>query len=306
MHDHARAPAKGLQDSRLAVAVTLNVLLTAVEITGGVVSGSLALVADALHNFSDSGSLVIALVARRIARKKVDRRYTFGYRRAEVVAALVNLTALILVSLYLVGEAIWRWVSPRQIEGWVVVIVATVALAVDTATVLLLRAMSRGSLNVRAALLHNLGDAFSSLGVVLMGVCILLWDVYYVDALTTLVIAAYILWHSAKMIRQSIRILMETAPDDLDFDQLISQVRAVAGVRSLHHVHVWQLDERHKALEAHVVIDLRDGTNLEAIKSSIKRQLEVSFGIAHATLEFEFGGPRSRPPSHDTSVLPDH
>jgi cobalt-zinc-cadmium efflux system protein len=303
MHNRAHPPRAHVSDLRLAAAIVLNLLLTVAEIAGGLVSGSLALLADALHNLNDCGCLVIALVAGRIARQRADHRYTFGYRRAEVVGALINLTTLIAVSLYLVGEAVWRYFSPQQVEGWIVVIVAAVALAVDGATVLFLLAMSRGNLNLRAALLHNLADTFASLGVILAGVAVLLWDLWEADVLIAMVIAGYILWHSLRMIRQSIAILMESTPEGLDLRQLVREAQAVQGVRSLHHIHVWQLDEQHNAMEAHVVLDPSDGATLERIKHALKQRLELTFGITHSTLEFEFRPIPDDLPSHDTSIL---
>ena len=155
----------------------LNLLLTVVEAVAGLLAGSLALLADALHNFNDCGSLVIALIARRIGRLPSDDRRTFGYRRAEIIGALINLTILVVIGLYLVYEAIARFFQPQEIDGWIVVGVAAVALVIDVATAALLFAMSRGNLNLRAAYLHNLGDAASSVGVIIAGAAILWFGV---------------------------------------------------------------------------------------------------------------------------------
>ncbi len=197
-HEHSHIDAQ-LSDRRLVAAIGLNLLLTLVEAIAGLLAGSLALLADALHNFNDCGSLVIALVARRVARRPSDVRRTFGYRRAEVVGALINLTILVVVGLYLVGEGIHRLFAPAEVDGWIVVVVAAIALAVDLGTAMLLFAMSRGNLNVRAAYLHNLTDAVASVGVIAAGAAILLWDAHWVDPLVTLIIAAYILWQSLSM-----------------------------------------------------------------------------------------------------------
>ena len=158
-----------MSDRRLVLSLVLNLLLTVVEVIAGVFAGSLALVADAVHNLSDCGTFVIALIARRIGRRPSDERRTFGYRRAEIIGALINLTVLVVTSLYLIYEAIERFFSPQPIDGWIVVAAASVALAVNVATASLLYAMSRGNMNVRAAYLHNLGDSFSSLGVIVAG-----------------------------------------------------------------------------------------------------------------------------------------
>src|SRR3954462_3158572 len=158
-HDHSHSHwHEHTSDRRLVVALALNLLLTIVEVTAGLLSGSLALVADAVHNLSDCGSFVIALVARRIGRWPSDELRTFGYRRAEIIGAVINLTILIVISLYLIYEAIERYFYPRPIDGWTVVAVAAIALAVNAATTAVLYAMSRHNLNVRAAYLHNMAD----------------------------------------------------------------------------------------------------------------------------------------------------
>ena len=285
-HDHSHGT-ENLSDRRLVFAIVLNLLLTVVEAVAGLLSGSLALLADALHNFSDCGSLVIALVARRIGRLPSDDRRTFGYRRAEIIGALINLTVLVVVGLYLVYEAFVRFFQPREIDGWIVVGVAGVALAIDVATAALLFAMSRGNLNLRAAYLHNLGDAFSSVGVIAAGIAILWFGVFWVDPVVTLLIAGFILWQSVSMMRRSIHILMQGAPADVDANELIAELQSIPGVIEIHHLHVWELDEEQRALEAHVVVDEAHLARWAEIKREIKARLGERFHIHHSTVEFE-------------------
>jgi cobalt-zinc-cadmium efflux system protein len=286
-HSHSHSHGEDLSDGRLVVAIALNLLLTLVEAVAGFFAGSLALLADALHNFNDCGSLVIALVARRIGRRPSDDRRTFGYRRAEIIGALINLTILIVIGLYLVYEAIVRVFRPEEIDGWIVVVVAAVALVIDIATAVLLYAMSRGNLNLRAAYLHNLGDALSSVGVIIAGAAILLFGVYWTDAAVTLVIAAFILWQSLAMMRRSIHILMEGAPADVDAAELVSALQTIEGVVEIHHLHLWELDEVHRALEAHVVVADAHLARWAEIKQQIKACLAEQFRIHHSTVEFE-------------------
>lgn len=286
-HDHSHST-KELSDARLVLSIALNLLLTVVQVVAGVVSGSLSLAADALHNFSDCGSLVIALVARRISRRPSDQSRTFGYRRAEIIGALVNLTILVVVGLYLVYEAVSRMIEPHEIEGWIVVVVAAFALVVDLGTAALLWAMSRGNLNLRAAFVHNVSDALASVGVILAGTAILLWDAYWTDSVLTMVISGYILWQSYPMLLRSIQILMESVPDDVNLDDLTAALEAIADVEEIHHLHVWEIDETHRALEAHVVVDAAQFTQWAEIKRNIKLRLNEQFGIAHSTIELEF------------------
>jgi cobalt-zinc-cadmium efflux system protein len=294
-HDHSHA-GEHLSDGRLVVAIVLNLVLTLVEAIAGLLAGSLALLADALHNFNDCGSLVIALVARRVARLPSDERRTFGYRRAEIVGALINLTILIVIGLYLFAEGVHRLFEPAAVEGWIVVIVAGVALVVDIGTAALLYAMSRGNLNLRAAYLHNLGDAISSVGVILAGTAVLLWGAFWVDAAATLVIAAYIIWQSLAMMARTIHILMEGAPADVDRDALIVELESLPGVLEVHHVHIWELDEYHRALEAHIVVDDAHSARWSTIKQDIKHLLGERYHIHHSTLEFEASGEQACQP----------
>ncbi len=279
-----------LSDRRLIFAVVLNLVLTFVEAAAGIFSGSLALLADALHNFGDVGSLILALVARRIGKRPSDDRRTFGYKRAEIIGALINLTILIIIGLYLVYEAAMRFWHPEPIDGWVVVGVATVALVIDLATVALLFTMSRGNLNLRAAYLHNLGDALSSVGVIIAGAAVIWFGATWVDPVATLIIAAFILWQSFGMMRRSIHILMDGAPDDVNAEELIAELQAIEGVVEVHHVHLWEMDEQNRALEAHVVVDDAHIARWADIKRDIKSRLADRFHIHHSTVEFESPG----------------
>ena len=289
-HGHHHHVDKHISDGRLVLAIGLNLLLTVVEVIGGIAAGSLALLADALHNFGDCGSLAIALVARRWSRKKADTRRTFGYARAEVVGAVINLTALMVVAIYLVIEAIERTIFSEEINGLLVVAVASVALIVDVGTVLLLWAGRTSSVNIRAAVLHNVSDALASVGVIVVGIAVMLWNFTAADVLATLVIAGYMLWQSWGLLRQSIAILMNSAPLALDTHEVVDGMRCVAQVCDVHHVHLWQLDEHHVSLEAHIVIASSDGAAMERIKDALKQALTQQFGIEHSTLEFELDG----------------
>lgn len=276
-----------INDGKLLAAVGVNVALTIAQVIGGIVSGSLSLIADALHNLSDAASLGIALFARKIGRKPADALKTFGYKRAEIVAALINLTTLIIVGLYLIYEALWRFAQPEAIEGWTVVIVATIALAVDIVTAVLTYAMAKDSMNIKAAFLHNVSDALASVGVMIAGSCILLYGWYWMDTVLTLVIAGYVLWQGITMLPKTIHLLMEGTPDHLSLTEVIAAMEAIEGVANVHHVHIWQLDEHHNALEAHIVSDAVQLADMEQIKHTLKTMLFTNFAIGHSTLEFE-------------------
>lgn len=286
---HSHSPIDHLQgNQRLIWAIAVNLLLTVAQLIGGLLAGSLALMADALHNLSDASSLVVALVARRIAVKPADDQQTFGYRRAEVVAALINLTVLLVIGAYLVLQGVLRLLDPQIVTGWIVVLVASVALAVDVITVLLTRPMAENNLNMRAALLHNLADALTSVGVIIAGVLIILFDFHLADVLVTFLVAGFVLYHAGHDLRRVIAILMNGSPSHLDVKQVSAVVENLAGVDSLHHVHLWSLDEWDHSFDAHVVVAAELPTDLEPVRLAIKQRLAEDFGIHHSTLEFEF------------------
>lgn len=287
-HHHHDTASMG--DGRLAWAVAVNVLLTVAQVVGGVLSGSLALVADAVHNLSDAAALGIALFARRVARRGADATMTYGYRRAEIIAALINLTTLIVIGVYLVYEAVFRLFAPEPVAGWIVVAVAGIALAVDLVTAALTYAGAKSSMNIRAAFLHNVADALGSVAVIVAGALVIWFGWNWVDPAATLLIAGYILWHGLVEIRACIRILMGGVPADLDLDVLSAAVTAVDGVVGTHHLHVWQLDEHDRYFEAHVVIERADADRMEDIKRIAKAMLRNRFRLTHTTLEFEFVG----------------
>ena len=305
-HSHSHeAEFEGMSDRRIAYTVALNVLLTVAEIIGGIVSGSVALIADALHNLNDAAALLIALVARRIARRQADKQRTFGYRRAEVVGGLINLVALAVVGMFLAYESILRFFEPSDVGAWIMIVVAGIALTVDVLTVVLLYAMRRGSVNVRAAFMHNLSDALASVAVIAGGVGILLFDITWLDPLFSLLIVAYIFWQVAQLLPETVRVLMESVPEGLDVDQLVARMQGVSGVQSVHHVHAWKLDEVHSALEAHVVVAQDDMWALERIKGDLKGLLSREYDIEHSTLEFEWAGSDPED-AHDTAIIAQH
>jgi len=287
-HDHGHThidPESG--DRRVSIAIWANGLLTVAQIVGGILSGSLALIADALHNFSDMASLVIAFVARKIARRPADERMTFGYGRIEIVAALINYTTLILIGFYLIYEGGMRMIDPPEVAGWTVVILGGVALVVDTLTALLTYSMQKGSVNIRALFLHNLSDALASVAVIIGGSLIILYDMRWVDPAITIGIALYILYLAFTEIGGPIRTLMLGSPPDIDNAAVVEAMRSVDGVADVHHVHLWQMEEDKAALDCHVVLTAGGWGKIEKIKAAIKDRLKEDFNIAHSSLEFE-------------------
>lgn len=291
---------------RLVWAIVFNAALVLAQVVGGVIAGSLALLADALHNLNDTASLGIALLAHQVAQRRADHHRTFGYRRAQVIGALINFTTLIIIGLLLVYEAFERLVQPQPVEGWPVIIIASLALVVDAATTALLWAGAKHTLNLRAAFVHSFSDALASVGVIASGILVLTLGWWWTDPLVTLIIAAYVLYLGLSLIGRSIHILLESVPEDVSLDELVRQIESIEPVLNVHHVHVWELDEHHRAMESHVVIDPAQAGQIEQIKAAIKRRLAQDFSIHHATLEFDLGRPDESDSDHTLEVVPRH
>ncbi|WP_269541618.1 cation diffusion facilitator family transporter [Cerasicoccus fimbriatus] len=288
-HDHGT---EQVSDTVLLWTTLVNIGLSVFEFIAGAIAGSVALMADALHNTNDAAALLIAYIARKVSRKGADKKFTFGYRRAELIGAMIQLTALVLVGLYLIYEATKRFFSPEPLEaGWIMA-AAGVALFVDVVTAWLLWSMSKGSMNLKAAFLHNLTDAGASVAVLVGGATIYFWDWDWVDPILTLLIAGYILYMSIGMLRTTCRILMEGAPPDLSMEQVQATMMDVPGVEGIHHLHVWELDEHHQALEAHVVVkrSQADHDHELNIRRALKQRLQERHSIQHCTLELEYPG----------------
>lgn len=291
-HEHAHGltqgeELKGVSDGRLLWAVVVNQLLTIAQVIAGLISGSVALLGDAAHNFNDANALLIAYIARRFSRKEADDRFTFGYGRAEVVGAMINLTLLGTIGLYLVSEAIGRFISPEPIEGRLMAIASILAIIVDFGTAWMLWSMSKGSLNVRAAFVHNLVDAIASVGVLLGSIAILLWNWFWIDPLITLLIAGYVLYQVLQMLPQAVRILMNGTPPWIELPELVDSIKTVEGVVDVRHVHVWQIDESNAGIEAHLVCESQTGPGREEVKTRVRQLAAEQFQISHAFLEIE-------------------
>lgn len=287
-HIHPHISGSDSSQSRLVVSIVLNLLITVAEIVGGIISNSLALFSDALHNLNDTVSLAISLIAGRVSKKEADVQKTFGYKRAEIIGAFINLITLVLISLFLIKEGIQRFFDPQAIIGPVMFIVAIIGLIGNFLTAFLLHRGSKESINLKSAYLHILSDGLSSIGVIIAGFLIIQYHWFFVDTILTLIIAGYILLQSFGMLKQTINILMEGSPTHLDPKEIAERVSKLDGVENMHHVHIWNLDEANCLFEAHVLIKKCDLESIEQIKKAIKGELEIRYHIHHSTLEFEF------------------
>ncbi|VDS07405.1 Cadmium, cobalt and zinc/H(+)-K(+) antiporter [Paracoccus haematequi] len=271
-------------DAAIGWAVVVNLALTAAQIVGGYAADSTALIADGIHNLSDALALVLAFGARRLSRRAATPDWSFGWGRAEIVAAFVNYLALIAVSLWLAIEALGRLADPPQVAGGLVMGLAGFALIVDLATAALVYRASKDSANIRAAFLHNVADAAVSVAVILGGALIWAFGWNLADPILTLAISVVILWHIGTEIGPVFRMLMLAAPPGSDPGAVLSALRGMPGVADAHHLHLWQIDEKRSAASVHLVVG---GGDHFAITRAAKEMLAHDHGIAHATIEIE-------------------
>lgn len=287
-HHHHHHDFKDASIGKLWISIFLNLAITLAEFIGGILSNSLALLSDAVHNLNDTLSLIISLIARKISKKGVSSRKTFGYKRAEIIGAFINLITLVIVALFLIKEGVERFFDPQPIDGFIMFWVAIVGLFGNFITAALLFKESKDNLNMKSAYIHILSDGLSSVGVIIGGWLIFKYQIYVIDTILTVGIGAYILWHSWHMLRETIDILMESKPDGLDLSELEEKMVTVPEVCGIHHLHVWRLDETQTMLECHVVIEKENLHEMEEVKSRLKQLLHDEFEITHSTLEFEF------------------
>ena len=270
--------------------IVLNIIITLSQIVGGVISGSLALLSDAMHNFSDVLALVIAYAANRMAARPNDAQRTFGYKRAEILAALFNATALIFIAIFLILEAVHKFYHPEPINSVWVIGLGTLSIILNTASVLLIKEDSHGNMNIRAAYLHLLTDVMTSVAVVLGGVLMYFFGVYWIDPLISALIALYLIWASFGLIKESIAILMQFTPEGIDVDEVVKAIESESEIANVHHIHIWKLNDHQINLEAH--LDFKEDVPLSTSNRTIDRlekKLHDMFEIEHTTFQCEYG-----------------
>ena len=282
-HHHA------VNENNLLAATFLNLVITVVEIAGGLMSGSLALLSDALHNLSDTVATFIAYLATIIGRREANHKKTFGYKRMEILAALTNAVILIVISVFLLKEAWHRWQNPAPINSMIMLVVGMIGLLANLYAVLILRKDAGKSINVKAAYIHLIGDSLSSVVVIIGGVMIQIFKIYWIDPIITVLISIYIIRSGFVILKDSVNILMQSAPDHLDLSQIKLRVEQEPEVLNIHHIHAWMLTDQEVHLEAHVELqsDLKL-SQVKMIQEKIEKSLRREFKIVHITLQFEY------------------
>jgi cobalt-zinc-cadmium efflux system protein len=284
-HTHALDARREDSRRRMGMALAINVVLLLAEAVGGILTGSLAVLADAGHLLSDVGSIVLALIAARLASKPAAGRRTFGYQRSEVLAALVNGLLLVAVSVAIAIAAIGRLSDPPGIDGAGVLALGALGLAGNLAATLVLSRGQREDINLEGVLRHSFADALGSLGVLLAGAFVLAGGSAVVDPIVGLLISGLVLASSWRLIKEPFDVLMESAPADLDVDGMGAAICAEEGVRAVHDLHVWTVTAGFGAIAAHVVVS--PGVDRDLIRRRLELTLGESFGIEHTTLQME-------------------
>lgn len=285
-HSHSHSNVK---DRNLFISVLLNIIITVAQIVGGLVSGSLSLLSDALHNFSDVLSLLISYIASKLSKKEASIHRTFGYKRAEILAAFINASTLIVVAILLIFEAIDRFQHPKKIESGLVIWLSFIAIIANGFSVLLLKKDSEKNINIKSAYLHMLTDMMASVAVLIGGLLMKFYKVYWVDSVLTLVIALYLIWVGYDLLKTSTKILMLFTPKHINIEEVVNKVNQISKVKRLHHVHIWGLNDDEFHLEAH--LDFSEDltlTEFDAILHKIEIILHTEFNINHVTIQPEF------------------
>ncbi len=272
----------------LAITVILNGVITISQFAGGIISGSLALISDALHNLSDVISVVLAYLAQRIGLRPQTQKSTFGFKRAEILAAFINAITLIAISVYLLVEAGKRFLNPKEVDYLWMLGLGILGVIANGLSVLILHHNKDENLNIRAAYLHLIGDALTSVAVVAGAVCIWLFQVYWIDPLVTVLISIYIFVHTFKILKESIGILMQFSPPDIDQNEVVLALEEIVEIHSIHHVHIWQLADHQIYFEGHLTLaENLQVSDTQAITLNAKRLLNSRFKITHTTFQYE-------------------
>jgi cobalt-zinc-cadmium efflux system protein len=285
-HNHAHAIPKS-PNKAFIIGIALNLAFVILEVITGFWTNSLSLLSDAGHNLSDVASLALALLAFRLAKVKATSTYTFGYRKATILVALLNAVILLFAVFSIAYEAIIRFQHPQPVQGKTVAAVALVGVFINSITAYFFMQDKEKDLNIKSAYMHLVADALVSLGVAVGGLVILYTNWLWLDSVLSLGIALVILIGTWSVLSESLRLTLNGVPLNIEVKKVINELKSIPQVLDVHHVHIWAIDTTQNAMTAHVVVDNRSNRqDLEVLKSKIKHELE-HFGIQHSTLEFE-------------------
>ncbi len=286
---HHHLHSNELKGNNLLWVSLLNISITIVQIIGGLLSNSLSLLSDALHNLGDSSAILIAFFAGKRSSKMPNEYHTFGYKRIEILAALFNAVMLVSICIFLFYEAWERFINPAPIKGKMMFIVAAFGLLANLFSVLMLNKEKDHNLNIKAAYLHLMGDTLSSIAVIIGGIAIWLYKIFWLDPLITVLVGIYIIYHTRGVIKQSIDILMQATPSNIHLNEIQKRIENNDEIKNIHHVHVWKLDDTQTHLEAHInLYNNITMSKMMTVKKHLELMLKTEFNIHHITLQMEY------------------
>jgi cobalt-zinc-cadmium efflux system protein len=283
-HDHAHLTVS----RKLTIATAANIIVVAGELAVGVYAGSLALIGDALHNVTDAGALILALLAVRLSRRAPTSVKSFGYQRAGILAAFINAGVLVAFAIFIFAEAWTRLHETHEVETAPMLIAAAVALLVNLATALSIRHESREDVNIRGAFVHMIGDVVSSAGIIVAALLIRFTGATAWDAIVSILIGVLILWSSYGVLRESVNLLLEGTPSGIDPTAVTRSLGAIDGIHGVHHVHIWALGPSSPALSCHLMVGDVPLRNTATMLEEVNAMLAHEYRIAHTTIQFEF------------------
>jgi cobalt-zinc-cadmium efflux system protein len=288
-HHHAydlrQQSAEGKKDLLIALSITL--LMMIAEVIGGLLSNSLALLSDAGHMLTDNLALLLSFFAMKFATMPATEKRTFGFYRLEILAALINGIVLVLISLYIIYQAYLRMINPQRVEGMLMLIVAGIGLVANIIGAVVLMKHSHANLNIRGAYLHIVGDALSSVGVVIGGVIILYTGWYLIDPIISILISLVIIYGAWALVKESVSILLESVPAHINIETVAAEISKIRGVREAYHIHVWTITSGVHALSAHILIDDQLVSRSRDLIDDIRALLADKFKILHSTIQLE-------------------
>ncbi|MDY0340782.1 MAG: cation diffusion facilitator family transporter [Coriobacteriia bacterium] len=288
-HSHAHSHASpDMLGPKLLVGIGVNLFIVVIQIIGGLLSSSLSLLSDAAHNMSDVMSLVLSYGANRICKRPPTPQRTFAFRRAEVLVAFVNASGLMAIAIFIAYEGVGRLLHPVEIGGLPVMLIAGIGMVANAGTAFMLK--GDDDLNARSAFLHLMADAVTSLGVVIGGALVWVFGFNAADSIVSIVLAVWMVKEAWSIVRESANILLEGAPDGIDFWAVADAMAAEDGVLDVHALHVWAISSKEFALSAHIEVDDERLSDLATVVRRVKKMLAHDFGIAHPTLEIEAAG----------------
>jgi len=284
-HNHSH----NVSGRNLFITIVLNVIITVSQIIGGVFSGSLALLSDAMHNFSDVLALLIAYVANRLVARPNNETKTFGFKRAEIIAALFNASVLIGIAIFLIIEAFHKFYHPEAINSLWVIGLGLLSIVLNAVSVLLVKDDAHDNMNIKAAYLHLLTDVMTSVAVVVGGILMYYFGIFWIDPLISFLIAIYLIWASFGLVMESTAILMQFTPKGIVIPEIVKSIENQAEINNVHHLHIWKLDDHQIHLEAH--LDFNDDVTLSRsnqVIDALEKTLHDDFDIEHVTFQCEY------------------